>query len=86
MTWILVTSGTGFVVGHVIYVLLKRGHSVVTTVHSEPKAQSIRNAFHGVGEEKLNFDIVPDIAAKDAFQGLGAHGLEAAIQVASPMS
>ncbi|TVY70826.1 Ketoreductase azaE [Fusarium oxysporum f. sp. cubense] len=84
MTRVLVTGGTGFVAGHVIDVLLKRGHSVVTTVRSEQKAQSIRNEFQGVGEEKLDFAIVPDIAAKDAFQGLGAYGLEAAIHVASP--
>ncbi|KAI7763796.1 hypothetical protein LZL87_012694 [Fusarium oxysporum] len=84
MTRVLVTGGTGFVAGHVIDVLLKRGHSVVTTVRSEQKAQSIRNEFQGIGEEKLEFAIVPDIAAKDAFQGLGAYGLEAAIHIASP--
>lgn len=69
-----------------IDVLLQRGHSVVTTVRSEKKAQSIRHEFQGVSEEKLDFAIVPDIAAKDAFQGLGAYGLEAAIHVASPVS
>ncbi|KAI1017331.1 hypothetical protein LB503_013397 [Fusarium chuoi] len=84
MTRVLVTGGTGFVAGHVIDVLLQRGHSVVTTVRSEKKAQSIRHEFQGVSEEKLDFAIVPDIAAKDAFQGLGAYGLEAAIHVASP--
>ncbi|KLP07166.1 aldehyde reductase II [Fusarium fujikuroi] len=84
MTRVLVTGGTGFVAGHVIDALLQRGHSVVTTVRSEQKAQLIRHEFQGVGEEKLDFAIVPDIAAKDAFQGLGAYGLEAAIHVASP--
>ncbi|KAF5535258.1 aldehyde reductase II [Fusarium phyllophilum] len=84
MTRVLVTGGTGFVAGHVIDVLLKRGHSVVTTVRSEQKAQSIRNEFQSVGKEKLEFAIVPDIAAEDAFQGLGAFGLEAAIHIASP--
>jgi uncharacterized protein YbjT (DUF2867 family) len=70
----------------VIDVLLKHGHSVVITVRSKEKAQSIRNEFQGVGQEKLDFAIVPDIAAKDAFQGLGAYGLEAAIHIASPVS
>ncbi|KAF4966821.1 hypothetical protein FSARC_5536 [Fusarium sarcochroum] len=84
MTRVLVTGGTGFVAGHVIDVLLKRGHSVVTTVRSQEKAQSVRDVFGGVGQQSLDFAIVPDIAAKDAFQGLNVHGLEAAIHVASP--
>ncbi|KAM0229132.1 hypothetical protein ACHAPO_010162 [Fusarium lateritium] len=77
-------GGTGFVAGHVVDTLLKRGYSVVTTVCSEAKAQSIHNEFQGVGKDKLDFAIVPDIAAKDAFLGLGAYRLEAAIHVASP--
>ncbi|KAL1845682.1 methylglyoxal reductase (NADPH-dependent) gre2 [Diaporthe australafricana] len=84
MTRVLVTGGTGFVAGHVIDVLLKRGHRVVTTVRSQEKAQSIRNVFPGFSQEALDFVVVPNIAAKDAFHGLGAHDLTAAIHVASP--
>ncbi|KAJ4256157.1 methylglyoxal reductase (NADPH-dependent) gre2 [Fusarium torreyae] len=84
MTRVLVTGGTGFLAGHVIDVLLKRGYSVVTTVRSKEKAQTIRDVFQGVDQQKLDFAIVPDISAKDAFQGLDVHGLEAAIHVASP--
>ncbi|KAJ4245545.1 methylglyoxal reductase (NADPH-dependent) gre2 [Fusarium torreyae] len=85
MTRVLVTGGTGFVAGHVIDTLLKRGHSIVTTVRSEAKAQSVRNEFPSALQEKLDFAIVPDIAANDAFQGLGAYNLEAAIHIASPV-
>ncbi|CAJ0552343.1 Ff.00g063220.m01.CDS01 [Fusarium sp. VM40] len=84
MTRVLVTGGTGFVAGHVIDVLLKRGHSVVTTVRSPEKAESIRKVFQGVSNDDLDFAVVPDIAAKDAFQGLDKYGLEAALHVASP--
>lgn len=78
-------GGTGFVAGHVIDVLLKRGHSVVTTVRSQEKVQLIRSAFQEVDQERLAIAIVPDIASNDAFQDLGVHGLEAAIHVASPV-
>lgn len=66
--------------------LLKRGHSVVTTVRSREKAQSVLKVFQGVSQDDLDFAVVPDIAAKDAFHGLGTYGLEAAIHVASPVS
>lgn len=79
-------GGTGFVAGHVIDVLLKHGHSVVTTVRSQEKAQLIRNVFQGVSQQDLDFAVVPDIAAKDAFHGLDTYALEAAIHVASPVS
>ena len=46
-------------------VLLKRGHSVVTTVRSEAKAQKIREANAKYGKEKLDFAIVEDIAQLD---------------------
>lgn len=79
-------GGTGFVAGHVIDVLLKHGHRVVTTVRSQEKAQSIRSVFQEVSQEALDFFIVPDIAAKNAFYGMDAYGLEAAIHVTSPVS
>lgn len=79
-------GGTGFVAGHVIDVLLKHGHRVVTTVRSQEKAQLIRNVFQGASREALDFHIVPDVAAKNAFHGLDVYGLEAAIHLASPVS
>lgn len=42
--------------------------------------------FQGVSQEDLDFAVIPDIAAKDAFHELGAYGLEAAIHVASPVN
>jgi nucleoside-diphosphate-sugar epimerase len=40
-------GGTSFVAGHAIDGL-RRGHTVVTTVRSGAKAQSIRNGFNDV--------------------------------------
>lgn len=58
----------------------------MTTVRSQEKAQSIRKVFQGVSQESLDFFIVPNIAVKNAFNGLDVNGLDAAIHVASPVS
>ena len=50
--------------------LLKRGHSVVTTVRSEAKAQKIREANSKYGKDKLDFAIVEDIAQLNGTQSL----------------
>ncbi|KAI3540820.1 ketoreductase [Colletotrichum filicis] len=84
MTKVLVTGGTGFVAGHVIDTLLKRGHSVITTVRSQEKAQAVLDAYTDVSHDNFNTVIVPDIAAHGAFEGLSSLGLEAVIHVASP--
>lgn len=72
--------------GHVIDTLLKRGHSVITTVRSQEKSQALLGAYTDVSQDNLNTVIVPDIAADEAFEGLGSLGLEAVIHVASPVS
>lgn len=72
--------------GHVIDTLLKRGHSVITTVRSQEKAQAVLDAYTDVSHDNFNTVIVPDIAAHGAFEGLSSLGLEAVIHVASPVS
>lgn len=62
MTRVLLTGGSGFIAAHVLEVLLQRGHSVVTTVRSQDKAQKIKDAHPKYGRDKLNFAIVEDIA------------------------
>ncbi|KAK7419069.1 methylglyoxal reductase (NADPH-dependent) gre2 [Neonectria punicea] len=84
MTRVLLTGGSGFVAGHVIDVLLKRGHSVITTVRSQEKAEAIRTRHQDVPQSNLDFVVVPDISANGAFGGLGSYGLQAVIHVASP--
>ncbi|KAH0431435.1 ketoreductase [Colletotrichum camelliae] len=83
MTKVLVTGGTGFVAGHVIDVLLQRGHSVLTTARSQEKAMAIHGSFKDVPKSKLETIVVPDIAAKGAFSALSTHSLEAVLHVAT---
>lgn len=67
MTRVLLTGGSGFIAVHVLEALLTQGHSVVTTVRSEAKAQMLRDTFPNYGKDKLDFAIVPDIAEEGAF-------------------
>lgn len=81
------TGGSGFIAAHVLDILLERGHTVVTTVRSEEKAQKIRDAHPDIPISKLDFRIVEDIAQEGAFdEAVKIEGLEAVIHTASPVS
>ncbi|KAK6225879.1 NAD dependent epimerase/dehydratase [Colletotrichum tabaci] len=85
MTKILLTGGSGFIAAHILEQLLARGHSVVTTVRSEDKAQKIRDAHKDLDASRLTVAIVPDIAREDAFdEVVKTPGLEAVLHTASP--
>ncbi|KAI5309802.1 methylglyoxal reductase (NADPH-dependent) gre2 [Ascosphaera atra] len=86
MVRVLLTGGSGFIAAHVLDNLLEHGHSVVTTVRSQQKADKIREAHPGVPESKLAFAIVPDIAQPDAFDEAVKSDppFEAVIHTASP--
>lgn len=86
MTRILLTGGSGFIAAHVLDTLLERGHSVVTTVRSQEKAQKIKEAHPDVPKEKLDFAIVEDIAKLDAFENavVSDPPFETVIHTASP--
>ncbi|KAK1595069.1 NAD dependent epimerase/dehydratase [Colletotrichum navitas] len=85
MTKVLLTGGSGFIAAHILEQLLARGHSVVTTVRSEDKAQRIRDAHKDVDASRLSVAIVPDIAREDAFdEVVKTPGLEAVLHTASP--
>lgn len=82
MTKVLLTGGSGFIAAHILELLLKRGHDVVTTVRSEDKASKIRSAHP---DAKLSVVIVPDIAKPDAFdEVVKTPGLETVLHTASP--
>lgn len=67
MTRVLLTGGSGFIAVHVLEALLAQGHSVVTSVRSETKAQMLRDTFPDVGKDRLDFVFVADIAQEGAF-------------------
>lgn len=62
MTRVLLTGGSGFIAAHVLEALLARGHSVVTTVRSQTKADAIQRMHPDVDNRHLSFSIVEDMA------------------------
>ncbi|KAG8626529.1 hypothetical protein KVT40_005474 [Elsinoe batatas] len=86
MTRVLLTGGSGFIAAHVLDILLEHGHSVVTTVRSQEKADKIKQAHPNVGKDKLDFSIVEDIAVENAFDEAVKSDppFEAVIHTASP--
>ena len=86
MTRVLLTGGSGFIAAHVLGILLQHGHSVVTTVRSQEKANKIKEAHPSAGKDKLDFSIVEDIAKEGAFDKtvISDPPFEAVIHTASP--
>ncbi|KAF1983686.1 NAD(P)-binding protein [Aulographum hederae CBS 113979] len=86
MTRVLLTGGSGFIAAHVLETLLKRGHSVVTTVRSQAKADKIKEAHPEASSSNLSFAIVEDIAQPGAFDEAikSDPPFEAVIHTASP--
>jgi len=64
---VLLSGGSGFIAAHILDILLQRGHSVVTTVRSQEKADYLSKSHPNVGKDRLDFAIVPDIAQEGAF-------------------
>ena len=85
MTRVLLTGGSGFIAAHVLDILLEHGHSVVTTVRSQEKANKIKDAHPNAGKN-LDFAIVEDIAQENAFDKavVSDPPFEAVIHTASP--
>ncbi|GAB7350522.1 hypothetical protein MBLNU459_g1112t1 [Dothideomycetes sp. NU459] len=85
MTRVLLTGGSGFIAAHVLDILLEHGHSVVTTVRSQEKANKIKEAHPEAGKQ-LSFAIVEDIAQEGAFDEAVKSDppFEAVIHTASP--
>lgn len=87
MTRVLLTGGSGFIAAHTLDVLLKHGHSVVTTVRTQEKADKIKAAYKEYVEKgQLGFAIVPDIAKEGAFDEavVSDPPFEAVLHTASP--
>lgn len=85
MTRVLLSGGSGFIAAHTLDILLERGHSVVTTVRTQEKADKIKEQYPKYGD-KLSFAIVPDIAQPGAFDEAVKSDppFEAVLHTASP--
>lgn len=86
MTRVLLTGGSGFIAAHVLESLLKRGHSVVTTVRSKEKGDKILQAHPSQRTDTLSYVIVSDMSQAGAFDEavVSSPPFEAVIHTASP--
>lgn len=86
MTRVLLSGGSGFIAAHILDILLERGHSVVTTIRSQAKADRIAKAHPNYGKDKLSFVLVEDVAQESAFDKavVSDPPFEAVIHTASP--
>lgn len=87
MTRVLLTGGSGFIAAHTLDVLLNHGHSVVTTVRTQEKADKIKESYKSYADKgQLDFAIVPDIAQEGAFDKavISDPPFEAVLHTASP--
>ena len=87
MTRVLLTGGSGFIAANTLDILLDHGHSVVTTVRTQEKADKIKESYKSaVDKGQLSFAIVPDIAQPDAFEKavISDPPFEAVLHTASP--
>ncbi|CAK7241634.1 MAG: methylglyoxal reductase (NADPH-dependent) gre2 [Sporothrix thermara] len=85
MTKVLVTGGSGFIAAHIIEQLLAQGHSVVTTVRTQDKADKIYEAHPELGKDRLQIELTPDLTAADAFDSvIQTPGIEVVLHTASP--
>ncbi|KAJ5541662.1 NAD(P)-binding protein [Penicillium frequentans] len=86
MPRVLLTGGSGFIATHVLEILLARGHSVVTTVRSEQKAQAILQSHPELQKDRLDCIIVKDIGQANAFDKavVSEPPFDAVVHTASP--
>lgn len=86
MPYVLLTGASGFIAAHCLKSCLSRGWKVRFTVRSEEKAKKILEA-HLESKDLLDYVIVPDISASNAYKDVfdnGGDALEAIIHTASP--
>jgi nucleoside-diphosphate-sugar epimerase len=82
-----IEGGSGFIAAHVLDLLLEHGHSVVTTVRSQEKANKIKEVYPYTPKSELDFAVVEDIAQEGAFDEavISDPPFEAVIHTASPV-
>ncbi|SCW03532.1 LAFE_0G12552g1_1 [Lachancea fermentati] len=68
---VLVTGASGFIALHILDVLLSERFHVIGTVRSKDKGEKIKKSFEELYPyAQLDFEIVPDVAAAHAFDGI----------------
>ncbi|KAH8602368.1 dihydroflavonol-4-reductase [Bisporella sp. PMI_857] len=82
---VFLTGGSGFLGRHCLDYLLKRGHTVVTTVRSHEKGKQILQDYQE-SSGKLDYCVIKDISQPGAFDTAIQHDppFEAVLHTASP--
>lgn len=83
---VFVSGGTGYIASHIIAQLLEQDYRVISTARSQDKADKVLSHFKN---ENLTFEIVPDIADLQAFDGVfSKYGkdIEYVLHTASPVT
>jgi nucleoside-diphosphate-sugar epimerase len=80
---ILVTGITGYIAGHVTNAFLEKGYRVRGTTRSSHGIEAVKQR-HREHIDKLEFVVVPDMAAPHAFHK-AARGVSGIIHIASPL-
>lgn len=83
---VLVTGGSGFIAGHVIFQLLERGYRVRTTVRSLEREQAVRDVLSDAGMvdgDALSF-VAADLLSDDGWPA-AVSGVDHVLHVASPV-
>lgn len=85
VTTVLITGASGFIAQHIVKQLLEQNYTVIGTVRSKTKGESLTKCFQN---KNFHYDIVRDIAAKDALKDLLLKHPEATIflHTASPFT
>lgn len=84
-TTVFVSGATGFIAQHVVRQLLDQGYKVIGSVRSTEKGDHLKNVIFKDGD--FSYEIVKDIAAPDAFDGVfSKHGkdIKIVLHTASP--
>ncbi|EIM84838.1 NAD-P-binding protein [Stereum hirsutum FP-91666 SS1] len=84
MSWVLITSASGFTGSHVVHHLLEAGYLVRGTARSARKAEQVRDAYAGTAyRNRFQVAIVPDFATSDMTEAF--RGVSAVIHVGCPL-
>lgn len=84
-TTVLVSGASGFIALHTVKILLAKGYTVVGSVRSSAKGDSIKKLLNS---DKFSYEIVKDIAVENAFDDFVKNHPEATVflHTASPFT
>lgn len=80
-----ITGVSGYIGFKTMYMALAQGYQVRAIVRKEEQIAKLKNHSKVTNVANLNFVVVPDLVAKDAFAGV-FDGAKAIVHLASPLA